>query len=45
MALDIHIEQFVDAASRGDVPTMEKMAAEAFDPKKQPIMTAEQRYI
>ncbi len=34
MALDIHIEQFVDAASRGDVPTMEKMAAEGFDPRK-----------
>ena len=34
MALDIHIEQFVDAASRGDVPTMEKMAAEGFDPKQ-----------
>ena len=34
MALDIHIEQFVDAASRDDVPTMEKMTAEGFDPKK-----------
>ena len=34
MALDIQLEQFVDAASKNDVPTMEKIVAEGFDPKK-----------
>ena len=34
MHLDIHLEQFVDAASKNDVSTMEKMVAEGFDSKK-----------
>lgn len=34
MHLDIHLEQFVDAASKNDVVTMEKMVADGFDPKK-----------
>ena len=34
MPLDIQLLQFVDAASKNDVPTMEKIVAEGFDPKK-----------
>jgi ankyrin repeat protein len=34
MHLDTRLEQFVDAASKNDVATMEKMVAEGFDPKK-----------
>ena len=34
MASDVQSLQFVEAASKNDVPTMEKMVADGFDPKK-----------
>ncbi len=34
MALDVQLLQFVDAASKNDVTTMERIAAGGFDPKK-----------